>query len=73
MASLTPREKDRIMNDLIKKPKEESLEEQEAIKLRGLLEERKTEAFNLGDFALAVGIIFLLAGLIGYLSEKFYL
>jgi hypothetical protein len=73
MASLTPREKDRIMNDLIKKLKEESLEEQEAIKLRGLLEERKTEAFNLGDFALAVGIIFLLAGLIGYLSEKFYL
>jgi hypothetical protein len=61
------------MNDLIKKLKEESLEEQEAIKLRGLLEERKTEAFNLGDFALAVGIIFLLAGLIGYLSEKFYL
>jgi hypothetical protein len=73
MASLTPREKDRIMNDLIKKLKEESLEEQEAIKLRGLLEERKTEAFNLGDFALAVGIIFLLVGLIGYLSEKFYL
>lgn len=73
MASLTPREQDRIMNALIEKLKEEKLEEHEAIKLRGLLEERKTEAFNLGDFALVMGIIFLLAGLIGYLSEKFYL
>lgn len=73
MASLTPREQDKIMNALIEKLKEERLEEHETIKLRGLLEERKTEAFNLGDFALAMGIIFLLAGLIGYLAEKFHL
>jgi hypothetical protein len=72
MASLTPREQDRIMNDLLEKFKQERLETQDAIKLKGLLEEKKTEAFNIGDIALALGIAFLLAGLIGYLVEQLH-
>ena len=71
MASLTPREQDRIMNQLIEKFKQERLNMEEATKLRGLLEEKKKEAFNIGDFALAMGIVFLLAGLIGYLADHF--
>jgi hypothetical protein len=36
-----------------------------------ILEEKKDEAFNIGDLTLAMGIVFLLAGLIGYLAEKY--
>ena len=71
MTSLTPREKDRIMHELIEKFKQERLDMEDATRLRGLLEDKKTEAFDVGDFALAMGIVFLLAGLIGYLAEHF--
>jgi hypothetical protein len=69
---LTPREQDRIMNDLLEKFKQERLETQDAIKLKCLLEEKKTEAFNIGDIALVLGIAFLLSGLIGYLVEQLH-
>jgi hypothetical protein len=72
MASLTPREQDRVMNDLVEKFKQERLETPDAIKLKGLLEEKKTEAFNIGELAVALGITFLLAGLIGYLVEELH-
>jgi hypothetical protein len=71
LASLTPKEKDRIMNELLAKLKEERLQKNEGEQLRKILEEKKDEAFNIGDVALAMGIVFLLAGLIGYLAEKY--
>lgn len=70
VASLTPREKDRIMNELITKLKNENLQKNEASQLRDILEEKKREAMNIGDFALAMAVTFLLAGLVGYFFEK---
>jgi hypothetical protein len=49
MASLTPREWDRIINDLLERFRQERLEREDAIKLKSLLEEKMTETFNLGD------------------------
>jgi hypothetical protein len=42
------------------------------MQLRQILEEKKEEAFSMGDVGLALGMVFLLAGLIGYISEKYY-
>ncbi len=44
--------------------------ENEGRELKILLEKRKKEAMDRGDFLLATGTIFLLAGLIGYLYDN---
>lgn len=69
-ASLTPREQDRIMNELLEKFKQDTLEMEDARKLKDILEQKREQAFNLGDIALGLGIVFLLAGLIGYIAER---
>lgn len=70
MASLTEREKDRIMRDLLAKLKAENLEKQDGEKLKKILEEKKEQAFSIGDLVMAMGFVFILAGLIGYLAEQ---
>jgi hypothetical protein len=69
MTSLTPREKERIMKELLDKFKREQLAKDDAETLKVLLQEKQDEAFNIGDMVLAIGFAFLLAGLIGYLSQ----
>lgn len=67
---MTSAEKERI-NQLLKKSKNKTLKkDDEAKELQILLEKRKKEAMDLGDFLLATGTVFLLAGLIGYLYEN---
>ena len=57
------------MNELLTKLKEERPERNEGEVLK-ILEEKKDEAFNIWDMALTMGIVFLLAGVIGYLAGK---
>jgi hypothetical protein len=61
-------EKKRI-DDLLLKLKEKSLQKQEGHELQRLLERRKEEAFNTGNFVLAMGAILFGAVLISYLTE----
>jgi hypothetical protein len=69
MASLTPNEKNKI-EYLLSKLKQKTLQREEALELQSILEREKDEAFRIGDFILAMGAVFLLAALIGYLAEK---
>jgi hypothetical protein len=68
VSSLTEVEKKRI-DDLLLKLKEKRLEKQEGHELQRLLERRKEEAFNTGNFLLGVGAILFGAVLISYLTE----
>jgi hypothetical protein len=70
MSSLTPKEKNRIMKELLDKYNKETLEKQDGKKLKILLQEKQDEAFTSGDKILAIGLGFLIAGLIGYLALK---
>ena len=70
MASLTEREKDRIMRDLLAKLKDEKLEKHDGERLKKMLEERKEQALSIGDLVMVMGFAFALAGLIGYLAEQ---
>jgi hypothetical protein len=69
MASLTPDEKNKI-DYLLSKFKQKTLQREEALELQSLLEIEKDDAFKIGDFVLAMGAVFLLAALIGYLARK---
>jgi hypothetical protein len=70
LSALTEAEKERI-NQLLEKFTNKTLKKEDEVKeLQVLLEKRKKEAFDLGDFLLATGTVFLLAGLIGYIFEK---
>lgn len=68
MNNLTSSEQQRI-DELLPKYKGNRLSRKEAEELKLLLERKKTEALNLGDLIIAIGIGFLIAGLIGYLLE----
>ena len=70
LGNLTPTENQRF-DELLEKFRKKTLNrDDEAKELQMLLEKRKKEAFDLGDFLLATGTVFLLAGLIGYILEK---
>ena len=69
MSSLTPSEMKKI-EEMYLKLKKKELPKQEAEEFRLLLERKKEDALNLGDFALTTGAVFLLAGLIGYLADS---
>ena len=69
MSSLTPSEMKKI-EEMYLKLKSKKLPKQEAEEFKTLLEKKKEDALNLGDFALATGAVFLLAGLIGYLADS---
>jgi hypothetical protein len=70
LTSLTSKERDRLMNDLIVKLKEERIQDDEAKQLRVLLEDKKKEAEKVGDYASATAVTFVLAGLGSYLSKE---
>lgn len=70
MTSLSENEKNRIMKEYLKKFNKETLNKEEAQKLKILLQEKQEEAFRMDDKILAMGIGFLVAGLIGYLAWK---
>ncbi len=70
MTSLTEREKKKIMKEYLDKYNKETLKKDEAEKLRILLQEKQEEAFKIDDKVLAIGLGFLIAGLIGYLAFK---
>ncbi len=69
MSSLTPSEMKKI-EEMYLKLKSKTLQKQEAEEFKTILEKKKQDALNVGDFVLAMGAVFLLAGLIGYLSEE---
>lgn len=69
MSSLTPSEMRKI-EEMYNKLKNKTLQKQEAHEFKLLLEKKKQDALNIGDFALAMGAVFLLAGLIGYLADS---
>lgn len=48
MTSLTEREKKRIMKELMDKYNKETLEKEEAIRLRSLLQEKQEQALDTG-------------------------
>jgi hypothetical protein len=58
------------MKELLHKYNKETLEKQDGKKLKILLQEKQDEAFTSGDKILAIGLGFLIAGLIGYLALK---
>jgi hypothetical protein len=70
MTSLNEREKNRIMKEYLEKYNKETLNKEEGEKLKVILKEKQEEAFKLDDKILAIGIGFLIAGLIGYLGLK---
>lgn len=69
MSSLTEQEKRRIEEGL-RRLREESMEVADAEELQTFIENKKQEAVDAGDVALAMGLILLGAGLIIYLTEK---
>lgn len=68
MSSLTPSEMRKI-EEMYLKLKNKTLQKQEAEEFKSILEKKKQDALNVGDFVLAMGAVFLLAGLIGYLVD----
>jgi hypothetical protein len=69
MSSLTPSEMKKI-EEMYLKLKNKTLQKQEAEEFRALLEKKRQDAIDIGDFVLAMGAVFLLAGLIGYLTDS---
>ena len=69
MSALTEKEKKRIL-EAYQKLKEKNLDMHEAEELKTYVESKKEEAFNIGDIAFGMGLIFLGAALVMYLSEK---
>ena len=67
--TLTPQQLQR-KEDLTQKLGIKVLNPNEADELKGLLEEEKKEAVSLGDLAKALGVIFLLALLVAYLTDE---
>jgi predicted ribosome-associated RNA-binding protein Tma20 len=70
LTSLTEYEKKKIMKELMDKYNKETLSKEEVKKLRILLQEKQEEAFKMDGKILAMGIGFLVAGLIAYLALK---
>jgi hypothetical protein len=69
MSSLTEQEKRRIEEGL-RRLREETMELADAEELQIFVESKKQEALNIGDMALAMGLILLGAALILYLTER---
>jgi hypothetical protein len=69
MSSLTEREKRKI-EDGLRRLKEGNLDLVEAEELQSFVENKKHDAFNIGDMALAMGLILLGAALVMYLTER---
>jgi hypothetical protein len=69
MSSLTESERKRI-DEAYRKLKEKQLEIHDAEEIQTLVEKRKEQALNVGDIALAMGLILFGAALVMYLSEK---
>lgn len=69
MSSLTEREKKRIEEGL-RRLREGKLELVDAEELQTFVENKKQEALDVGDMALAMGLILLGAALIMYLTER---
>jgi hypothetical protein len=69
MSSLTEQEKKRI-DEGLRRLREKNLDVQEAEELQVFIEEKKEEASNVGNIALAMGLILFGAALVMYLTEK---
>lgn len=69
MSSLTEREKKRI-DEGLQRLREKKLEVHEAEELQAFIEKKKEDASNVGNIALAMGLILFGAALIIYLTEK---
>lgn len=68
MSSLTEQEKRRIEEGL-RRLKEKKLPLADAEELQTFVERKKEEALNIGDIAIAMGLILFGAALIIYLSD----
>ncbi len=69
MRSLTTSEMKKI-EELYHKLKNKTLQKQEAEEFKTLLEKKKQETEDTGDFILAMCAVFILAGLVGYKFDK---
>jgi hypothetical protein len=55
---------------LLDRLRDKTIERDEAIELKNILEKEKSEAINVGDIAVIIGLTILLGLVLEYLSKK---